>query len=524
MSPASPSPPATPSPPPRRVAWLPALLAWGLGGAAMAALDGHVGLAHQALLLVLASALASLWLPVWASLAANAAAVLAFNWALVPPRYSLRVDSPQDALLLAELLAAGAIVCALVAGQRRLALQARLHAGRERRLRAWGDALRDASDPAAHASALQQALQEATGAPAVLHLWPEAPPFDEAGRLAVGEAGADASAGLALCARENRALGAGSGRHEEQPDVYLPFRGPGGPGGARGAAVLLGLGAGGRADAEVLAHAQALCDQMGGALQRWRAARDGQRSREAAHEQGVRNTLLAAISHDYRTPLAAIMGAASSLQQQAERLDVAQRRRLAGSIVDEVERLGRMTDNTLQLARLGAPGVALRCDWESAEEIAGAVLRRARRQPGGDRVRVRLEPELPLLWCDAMLVSQLLDNLVHNALKYSPPDAPVELLVRRIGPQLMLAVRDRGPGIEPAWRERVFEVFRRGEPAADAVPAQRPGAGVGLAVCRAIARAHEGEIRLRPRAHGGCAFEFRLPVREPPPLPAEEAP
>jgi two-component system sensor histidine kinase KdpD len=135
---------------------------------------------------------------------------------------------------------------------------------------------------------------------------------------------------------------------------------------------------------------------------------------------------------------------------------------------------------------------------------------------------------LPLLWCDALLLTQLLDNLVDNALKYSPAEAPVEILVRRQADQLVLAVRDRGPGIAPAWRERVFEVFRRGAPgpegAADAAltPRARAGAGVGLAVCRAIARAHGGELRLRPRGHGGCSFECVLPLREQPLQPPAE--
>jgi len=152
------------------------------------------------------------------------------------------------------------------------------------------------------------------------------------------------------------------------------------------------------------------------------------------------------------------------------------------------------------------------------------VLRRVRRRDEGQRTRARLEPGLPLLWCDAMLVSQLLENLVDNALKYSPAEAPVEILVRRIGETALLAVRDRGPGIAPAWRERVFDVFRRGSgtPALDREVARR-GAGVGLAVCRAIARAHGGEIRVRPRAHGGSAFEFLLPLREAPVAPAENA-
>ena len=124
---------------------------------------------------------------------------------------------------------------------------------------------------------------------------------------------------------------------------------------------------------------------------------------------------------------------------------------------------------------------------------------------------------LPLLWCDAALMSQLLDNLVDNALKYSPREAAVELVVRRAGDEVLLAVRDRGPGIEPAWRERVFDAFQRGDLAGFA---QRPpGAGVGLAVCRAIAEVHEGSLSMRPRGHGGCSFEFRLPLRAAPELP-----
>jgi two-component system sensor histidine kinase KdpD len=244
----------------------------------------------------------------------------------------------------------------------------------------------------------------------------------------------------------------------------------------------------------------------------------------------VRAALLAAISHDYRTPLATILGAASALQEQGDRLDAAQRQCHLRSIVDEARRLARLTDNTLQLARLDAPGVQLRCDWESPEEIVGVALRHARRRPGGARVRARLEPGLPLLWCDATLIAQLLDNLIDNALKYSPDDAAVELLLRRQGEQLMLlAVRDRGPGIAPAWRERVFEVFHRGAAAmAGAAPLRgedeqrRAGSGVGLAVCRAIVRAHGGELALRGRSHGGCSFEAALPLREPPPQPGDE--
>ncbi|CAD5374531.1 Osmosensitive K+ channel histidine kinase KdpD [Rubrivivax sp. A210] len=502
-----------------------ALLAWAGGWSAMFWLDGRLDLANLALLLVLSSAVATLWLPGWLSAVASVLAVAAFNWAFVPPRHSFAVDLDQHALLLVSLLAVNAIVSALVVRQRRQAEAAHRMAARESRLRRWGDMLREADDPAALVGALQAALGEAAPQAVTVAVRQrlDAGP-DDTSTLQAGEADDDQRAGLALCMREGRALGPGSGRHEEQPDLYLPLRGRGL---TLGAALLHGGGRR-RIDADLRPHLQALCDQLGTALQRASGEQQARRARELAQQQGVRNALLAAISHDYRTPLAAIMSAASALQEQAERLAPAQRRRLATAIVDEAEHLGRLTDNTLQLARLEAPGVVLCCDWESAEEIVGAVLRRARRRPQGERLRARLEPGLPLLWCDALRVSQLLENLADNALAYSPPAAPAEILVRRVDSQIMLAVRDRGPGIAPAWRERVFEVFQRGDEAsrAQALEASRQGSGVGLAVCRAIARAHGGELKLRPRGHGGCAFEFLLPMRVAPPAapPEDEAP
>lgn len=501
-----------------------AMLAWAMGWAAMVGLEGRLDLANLAVLLVLISALSALWLPGWTSMVVSAVAVLAFNWFFVPPKFAFTVDLHQNALLLAALLLVNWIIAGLVIRQRRLAEAARTVAAREARLRQWGDTLRDASDPAAHAAALRTALQEATGnAVVVAVLRALGSPPENTAALQVGEPNDEQRVGLALCVRDGHALGSGSGRYDELPDVYLPLRGRGV---TLGAALIIGL-AHHPQKHELRPHLQALCDQMGSALHRSLMAAQEQQARDQAQLQASRNALLAAISHDYRTPLATIMGAASALQEQGERMDGAQRQLLASGIVEESERLARLTDNTLQLARLDAPTVQLRCDWESAEEIVGAVLRRVRRRPAGARVHAWVEPDLPLLWCDAMLVSQLLDNLLDNGLKYSPADAAVELHATRDAEHLVLAVTDRGPGIAPAWREKVFEVFQRGNagPSASQADAGR-GAGVGLAVCRAIARAHQGELLLRPRAEGGCRFECRLPLRGegPPPQSAPAAP
>ena len=385
-------------------AW-PAALVWAAGWAAMLLLDGQVDLANLAMLLVLSSALASLWLPAWLSALAGAAAVVAFNWTFVPPRGAFAVDLHQHALLLGAMLIVNGIVAALMAAQRRQARRAERHAMRAEHLRAWGDTLRDAIDPLAQAGGLHAALVEASKGPvALLVLKDHAPGArqadDDALVLRVGDADADQWAGLWHCLRQGQAMGPGTGRHEELADWYLPLRGRGV---TLGAAVLRGRGAPSRSDPELRAHAQALCDQLGLALQRALASRDEQRAREQAQAQGVRNALLAAISHDYRTPLATIMSAASSLDEQADRLDAEQRRRLARSIVDEAAQLSRLTDNTLQLARLDAPGVSLRCDWESAEEIVGAVAApRAAARPDATRAgAARTRSAAAVVRCDA---------------------------------------------------------------------------------------------------------------------------
>jgi two-component system sensor histidine kinase KdpD len=530
----------------------PALLIWLVGAPLLHGLDGQLDLANLALLLVLLVTLAALWLPGWAALVSGVAAVAVFNWAFVPPRHSLAVELGQHTLLLLAMVALNLLVAMLMHSLRRQASLAQLAADRAGQLHAWGDRLRASREPQAQAGALQQALRQAAGVPVSLAILRGAlpPGNDETTllRLDDDEAATDADqrAGLWLCLRGGQPLGPGTGRHGEQPDLYLPLRSSGH---ACGAALLLAPPPDLLADTALRAHLQALCDLCGDALARAQAEREQTAAQLAAQTTAVRAALLAAISHDYRTPLATILGAASALQEQGERLTPAQRQRHVQGIVDEAGRLARLTDNTLQLARLDAPDVQLRCDWESAEEIVGVALRHARRRPAGQRVRARLEPGLPLLWCDATLISQLLDNLIDNALKYSPDDTPVELLARRQPPpvgdrhgapgnsgagasvpppeRLVLAVRDRGPGIAPAWRERVFDVFHRGaDPmagAAQPVPdGPRGGSGVGLAVCRAIARAHGGELTLRARGHGGCSFEAVLPMREPPTRPVDD--
>jgi two-component system, OmpR family, sensor histidine kinase KdpD len=502
---------------------IPASLVWAVTWIAMIGLDHRVDLANLAMLLVLASAIATLWLPIGASLLCTALSVLAFNWLFVPPRHAFSVDLRQDALLLGAMLAVSWIVAAVVARQRVLAESARRHAQRAEQLRGLGEALRDADDAAQSSLVLRTVLAELLGVPPkMLLLRDTLPPDDDAAAtVLIGEPTPHELTGMWHCVRQARPFGPGTGHHAELQEWYLPLR-------ARHAAfgaVSVALDSD-PPDDTLRLQAQALCDQLGTFLQRTQTQRAAHAARDHAQAQGIRNALLAAISHDYRTPLAAIMGAASSLCEQGDRLATGQRQRLAQSIVDQTMQLSRLTENTLQLARLDGSGVQLRLDWESAEEIVGTALRHARSRDSQRRVRARLEPAVPLVRCDALLLSQLLDNLVDNALKYSAAPTPVELLVRRQSGCVVFAVRDRGPGVEPAWRERIFEVYQRGEHRAHDSDGSgalaRRGAGVGLAVCRAIARAHGGELKLRVRAHGGASFECWLPEAVPPSVEPDE--
>jgi two-component system sensor histidine kinase KdpD len=215
-------------PTPLRQAW-PGLLAWVLGWALMLALDGHLDLSNLAMLLVLSSAIATLWLPVLASLSLSTVAVLAFNWHFVPPRGTFHVDLGQHALLLAAMLLLNWIVAALLTARQQQAERARRLAAQAEQLRLWGDRLRDTADPLVHAGALHEALAELAGGAVALWLHatePASPPeAGGTGSLCLGEPDAEQLAGLRHCQRQGQAMGPGTGRHQELPHWYLPLRG-----------------------------------------------------------------------------------------------------------------------------------------------------------------------------------------------------------------------------------------------------------------------------------------------------------
>lgn len=506
--------PTHPDPPLPLARWPGAfsLFAWAATWGLMLMLDERMDLANLALLLVLGATVAAIGSSRAVALLACAASVVGFNYAFVPPRGTLTVGLHQHAVLLLTLLAVSGIVTLLMGRLRWHAARATEHARRSDRLRQLGDTLRQLDDPAEQARTLRAALQAEwpalSGAEAVV-LWLDG----HGSEHWTGTTSPDDADGLRLCLEKGRALGPGSGQHEERSAWYLPLRGRQA---TQGAALVPAAPAPTEA-IEVLPQLQALCDLLGGVRERQRALDAAGAAREQAADHALRNTLLTAIAHDHRTPLATILGAASALHHQIGRLGIEQQQRLAATIADEAGQLARLTDNTLQLARLGSPGITLQTDWVAVEDLVGPVLARARRRDPQHRIHARLDPDLPLLRVDAVLLVQLLDNLIDNALKHGGAGVPVELLARHQGEAVVLTVQDRGPGVPPALQARLFERFQRADTVgAPAETAPRSGAGLGLALCRAIARAHGGEIGWRARRGGGSRFEVRLPLHDMP--------
>jgi two-component system sensor histidine kinase KdpD len=232
----------------------------------------------------------------------------------------------------------------------------------------------------------------------------------------------------------------------------------------------------------------------------------------------LRNSVLAALSHDLRTPLTALVGLSETLGQ-----DLAREPRPTGveakalAIRDQARRTAQLVDNLLEMARLEAGRADVRRDWQSLEELVGSSLAALEPALAGRQVEVALPTELPLVNCDGALIERVLVNLIENATKYTPPGSPIRVAARAADGAIEVAVEDRGPGLPPGRERAMFDKFTRGNPESVV-----PGVGLGLAICRAIVEAHRGTIRGENREGGGARFVFTLPADEPPPPPPAE--
>ena len=240
-------------------------------------------------------------------------------------------------------------------------------------------------------------------------------------------------------------------------------------------------------------------------------------ARAAAHQERraeterFRNALLAAISHDLRTPLAAIVGASSSLQE-GDKLSVEARRELSRNILDSALSMSELVNKVLEMVRLQSGSIQLQLEWLPLEEVVGSVLHRLKTQLTRHMVTVELPENLPWLSFDAGLIEEVLVNLLENAVKYTPAGTAIRIGATMQESSVVVEVTDAGPGLLPGSEREVFEKFYR----AQAESAQG-GVGLGLAICLAIVEAHRGRIWAENRPGGGASFKFSLPATGTPP-------
>lgn len=318
------------------------------------------------------------------------------------------------------------------------------------------------------------------------------------------------------CWQNNRPAGRGADTLPGAKRLFLPMRT------GRGAIGVIGLDSDhddGDRSKPILTPEQhrlldALADQAALAIERINLAEDVERAKLVAETERLRSALLTSISHDLRTPLASILGSASSLKTLRDSLDAAAQGELVGTIMDEAERLNRFIGNLLDMTRLEAGAFVPSNDLVDLSDVIGSTLARAGKILARHEVRLDLVPDLPLLRFDPVLFEQILFNLFDNAAKYTPAGSVIQLRARRNGGVVRLDVMDEGPGIPLGDLERIFDKFHR----VHAVDRRRPGTGLGLAICRGFIEALGGTITAANRAdRSGAVFTLTLPI------PAEES-
>ena len=440
--------------------------------------------------------------------------VAAFDFFYVPPFFTFAVNDGQYVLTFAVMLAVGLLISTLTS---RIRMQVEAARVRERRTAALYSLSRELAQlrhKVSIATCAARHIGETLGVRAAVLL------VDEAGQL-VPVQGTDAP-----LVADPRELSVARWAFEHGPAGRYTDTLPG------AAATHLPLVAAGRtigvlsvepgklprdnAAAQLL---ETFGSQTALALHRVLLAQEAQAAELRARAEELRSSLLSSVSHDLRTPLATITGAATTLLEGGPELPREVHHDLADAIREEAERLARLVANLLDMSRLESGELVLQREWTPIEEPIGAALDRLEGRLAGREVEVQIEPGLPLVALDALLMEQLLMNLLENAIKYTPPGTPLTVTAARDGDSVVLELLDRGPGIPADALPRIFDKFVRA-----GGPPGTQGVGLGLAICRAVAEAHGGGITAGARPGGGAVFRVTLPIGgEAPAVPAEEA-
>jgi two-component system sensor histidine kinase KdpD len=507
---------ATASPPRLRVA--PYLLGAGASLAAGALgwlLEAWLDLPNIAMLFMLTVLVVAYRLGRGPSVLATCVSVAVLDFVFVPPRLSFAVSDLQYLVTFGTMLAVGLITGHLTA---LLRFQAQVARQRERRWHAlyeFASRLSGALQPEQVLDATREFVAQAFRARAELLL------PDAGGRLHVppdrAAAGPQAETGTAQWVFDHaQAAGLGTDTLPASPLYYLPLVAPMR---TRGVLALAPEddGAGWLQSPEQRQQLDTFATLTAIALERVHYIEVAQQALVDMASERLRNSLLAALGHDLRTPLTLLVGVSESLAASRPPL-APQQLALAATLKNEALRMNTLVANLLDMARIQSGGVHLHLEWQSLEEVVGSALRASAALLTGHAVSASLPAALPLLQFDAPLLERVLCNVLENAAKYTPAGSRIAVDARERGKSVELRVTDDGPGLPPGQEETIFEKFTRGRQESNT-----PGVGLGLAICRAIVEAHGGRIHAEQAPGGGARIVIALLRGEPPPMPDLES-
>jgi two-component system, OmpR family, sensor histidine kinase KdpD len=483
-----------------------AVVALLLGFGLREALD----LANVALVLLVAVLASAVTYGLWPSLFTGLICALAYNFFFFPPLYTFTIADPENIVTLFVFMLVAAIGSNLTARMRTQAIVARERANTTEDLYRFSrklagvvrldDLLWATVYQIAHMLGLNVVLLLPQGEElAVQAGYPPEDMLDEADLAAARWAFA-----------HGKEAGRGADTLTGARRLFLPMQT------ARGVIGIIGLDSRKvqERDKPLLAPEQRqLLDSLAGqaalAIERIQLVDNMDRARMTAETEKLRSALLTSISHDLKTPLASILGSATSLQLYRAQLTPAQEDELLRTIREEAERLNHFIANLLDMTRLESGALAPRFEPVDLSDVTGSVLRRAAPFLAHHRVNLEIAPDLPLLKLDPVLFEQVLFNLLDNAAKYAPPGTAITIAARREGPQAALRIADAGEGIPEADLERIFDKFYRVE----AGDRKRAGTGLGLAICRGFMEAMGGSITAANRTdRTGAVFTLTLPL------------
>ena len=466
----------------------------------------HFELANIVMIYLLGVAATGLWFGRGPSVLSAVLNVAAFDFFFAAPHFTFAVSDMEYVVTFAVMLIIGLGIATLMGSVRQ---QTRVAGARERRtslLYAMSRELAAARGATQMTSAAIKHVAEVFDCEAIVLLPGAEGKLDPPSDLADPRVYEKSDVAVAQWVLDHgRRAGLGTDTLPATPAIYLPLGDE-----QRKLGVLAVLPRNQRRVLlpEQLHLLETFAGQIGVALERARLADQAESARVAAQGENLRNTLLASISHDLRTPLAVMAGAASTLQEHGPSLDDATRLKLAQSIETKAHEMSDLISNVLDLMRFESGTPALRLAWETVDDLVAVAQQRCEERLANHVVEANLSHDLPAVFVDASLIVQVFVNLLENFVKYTPTGTEAAITAIADGDFLRITMDDNGPGLPSGDPVKLFDKFQRGSTEGTVA-----GVGLGLSICRAILRAHGTDIVAGASRSGGARFEFTLPTK-----------